>query len=290
MRQRRLTPSAVPRRGSPSRPAKRSCSPRKTRQSAPSTMNVLDQDATAAVIGRRSPGRRCTPRAARRRWPDDRLHRGDRFVGPPRAGRSRGMPSSGTPQRGQEVPSTSSGAVSRSVIRRTEPLRMWSRSIMSRAMTSATEIRVPAAERVAPRVHGLPALGRREETQDRLQLCAGVPGGSSFVRRVREDDEPDRRVGGDEVLERPAQPVVVLVLDAQRQVEDDDPVERVGSTLCTCTSPLRAEAAAAATQRSRRRRAPRARFACATSSAGTRRASWVSTAGRLRIGDLGLGP
>src|SRR6266508_5607320 len=67
------------------------------------------------------------------------------------------------------------------------------------------------------------------------------------------------------------------------------PVERVGSTLCTRTSPLRAEAAAAATHA----------IAAIASTARTRRvarefrrnaaASYVSTAGRLRIDGLRLG-
>ena len=72
------------------------------------------------------------------------------------------------------------------------------------------------------RVHDLGAGRRREHPDEPLQLGRRRPRRQQLVRHVREDDEPDRRVGGDQPPERPRTDARRVVLDRERQVDDDD--------------------------------------------------------------------
>lgn len=78
------------------------------------------------------------------------------------------------------------------------------------------------AERLPPRVLWGARARRREHAQKRLELGGRGPRGQQLVRHIREDDEPDRRVDLQQPSDRALHVRVALLLDREREVENDD--------------------------------------------------------------------
>ena len=117
---------------------------------------------------------------------------------------------------------TSSGAVSRSLTSRIEPdLHAVALEHVPRELERGRDAS-PGTKRVRPGGDRRPGPRRDEQPQHRSQLRRGRAGREQLVRDVREDDESDACVLGDEPAERASNRLVVLVCDREREIDDDD--------------------------------------------------------------------
>ena len=81
----------------------------------------------------------------------------------------------------------------------------------------------PGAERLRPRIPYGPEARRDEQPEHGLELGRGRARREQLVGNVGEDGETDGRVLRDEAAQRPPDPHVVVVRDAEGEVEHDDP-------------------------------------------------------------------
>ena len=254
-------PSAWRARGSARRPANRSCAARKRkRERAEHEQQRRELDRGRARLRLVGVGRlRAKPaiasffeesfeqaqRVARRRERDDaepNVRRGRSRRSSARATGRRPVRSRGRSRAGSSRAATSS------------------RSSIDFARSSATEIRVPrgttASTGSAPGPAAVPRAGGGT-----VGALGGRARRKELVRHVREDDEPDRGLLGDEAAKRPPDRRVVVVGDAERQIEHDDADRVLRDERALASSadrePRRPRRARA---RARRPRGARARF------------------------------